>query len=827
MSAPVLGTRTLARELRAGDLRVLVAALVVAVAAMTAVGFFTDRVERSVTQRASEVLAADLVLRSNRPIAGDHLRTAGRLGLETAEVQSFPSVVLTDDGSALADIEAVGPGYPLRGRVELAGSLLGEAAPATGTPPPGEAWADLRLLARLGAEPPVRIRLGRSELTITRVLAHRPDRSFSFVDLAPTLMISLDAVPATGLIQPGSRVSYRQLYAGEPGEVEALRDALAPRLGVSERLRGLEDAGPEIRGAVERARRFLGLAALVGSLLAATAVALTARRYALRQSDTVALMKCVGVSQGYVLGLYLTQLALLATAGGLAGAGAGFLAQFGLAAVLADLSGGPLPPAGAAPVLAGLALSFVILSGFALPAVIRLKDVPPLRVLRHEASPPAPSALLVYGAAALALGAILWWQARDPGLAGWMLAGMAGTALVLAAGAGGLVWLATRVRGSAGVAWRYAIAGIARRAGGSVLQVTAFGLGLTVLLLLTLVRGDLLAGWRASLPADAPNRFLINIQPAELPGVEAFLADEIGPATLAPMVRARLTAVNGTPVEQLEVPDAGGRRFLNREANLSWATRLQPDNHIVAGRWWTDPPVPGEVSVEQGFAAELGLAPGDTLRFDVAGESFEARITGLRSVQWDSFRPNFFMVFSPGTLENFPRTHIGAVHVPEGREARMLELVRRYPSVTIIDIDTALEQVRRVMDQASAAVEYVFLFVMAAGVVVLLALVETGRDERRFESALLRALGARRGQLTLAAVIEFALLGLLAGVLAAAGAMTVGVLMAERVFELTYRPDPLLWLAGPAAGMAVTVVTGLFATRKVGRQPPMAVLGRY
>jgi putative ABC transport system permease protein len=818
-----LGARSVLRDLRSGELRILLAAVVLAVTATSAVGFFTDRVGRAVVQRSGEVLAADLVVRSNRPIPESYAAQAATEGLETAAATSFPSVVLAGEASALADIEAVSEGYPLRGRLRIADEPYGPAAEVRAVPPPGTAWADARLLARLDARPGVELEVGETRLVVTKVLEFRPDQGARFVDLAPTLLINRADVERTGLVGPGSRVSYRQLFAGDPDRVERLKDRLGPQLGVSERLQDVRSAGPQIQSALTRAERFLGLAALVGTLLSAVAVGMAGRRYALRQIDAVALMKCIGVSRRYVLWVNLSQLLTIGLLAGLLGVALGYVAQGGLAALLAGLAG-DLPSPGPATILTGLGLALVILAGFALPTLLRLRDVPPMRVLRRDVGPPPAPALLVYGLAIAAFLLLLYAQANDPTLAAWVAGGAAGTALVLAAAGLLLVWLATRVRSSAGASWRYAVAGIARRGGESVLQVAAFGLGIMVLLLLTVIRGDLMSEWRATVPEDAPNRFLINIQPDEAKSVEAFLERKLGQVELVPLVRARITDINGVPLAQLEFPDDRGRRLVDREGNLSWADELQEDNALVAGDWWGDAPEPGLVSVELDFAEDAGIELGDELAFDVAGERFTARVTSLRTVRWDSFNTNFFMVFSPGTLDPYPHTFIASIHVDEGDRGLTLDLVRQYPSVTVIDIDAALGQVRSVMDQAALAVQYVFVFALLAGVVVLLAVVESGREERLFESAVLRTLGARRSQVFGAAAIEFTLIGLLAGVLAAAGANILGVLLASRVFDLSVGFNPWVWLIGIVAGVVIVGVTGLVATRRVVNHPPVEVL---
>jgi putative ABC transport system permease protein len=823
VSGARFGLAQVGRELKSGEVRVLAAALALAVAAMTAVGFFTDRVGQGVQARSAEVLAADLVLRSNRPIPEAREALAAEVGLATARTASFPSVVLAGEDSALADIEGVTPGYPLRGRLRISRSFDADSEIAEGVPGPGEAWADPRLLARLGVGVGTTVQLGRLELQVTRLLDYRPDQGFSFAELAPTLLINHEDVAASGLVAPGSRVSYRLLLAGEPGALAAFRNRV--ELGVGERLRGIEDAQPEIGNAIERAGRFIGLSSLVSALIAAVAVAMAARRFASRRMDMVALMKCVGAPRRFVLSAMLTQLLVVGLAASLLGTALGWVAQEGLVRILADLIGQRLPPPTLAPAVGGLVLAGIVLAGFALVPIVELCRTPPGRVLRRDLLPPAAGPLLLYGAAIAGGVALLAWQVRDASLAGWLSLGTAAVVLLLASGGWALVQLAARLR-AGGAAWRYGLANVARRGRDSIIQVGAFGIGLMVLLLLTLVRSGLLDQWRATLPDDAPNRFLINIQPHEADGVREFLAERFGGGELVPLIRARITAINGRPVAEIEFSSPRAQSFIDRESNLSWAREPAPDNRIVAGRWW---PVgdESEVSVEVDFARDLGLKLGDRLEFDIAGERLDVKVTSLREVQWDSFNPNFFMVFPPGRMEGYPLTYISSMHVDRARRGDVLELVRSYPSVTVIDIEAAIQQVRDVMDQASLAVQYVFLFALGAGILVMLAVVQSTREERLYESAMLRTFGARKRVVLAGVAVEFAALGMISGILAAAGATGVAWLLARRVFRLEFAADPSVWVAGLLAGLVLVGATGVLATRTVVTHPPVNVLRGY
>lgn len=821
-----LALLALLRDGKSGELRVLMLALLVAVSALTAVGFFTSRVSLAVDQQAGEVLAADLRLQSRAPLEREYFDLAKAAGLATAEVSTFPSVVLKGDDSALTAIRAVSPRYPLRGRLKVAEVPFGPAHEVTTLPGPGEAWLEPRLFGQLDARVGDRVRVGQTELTIAKVLDYRPDQGSQFVDLAPTLLMRLEDVPATKLTQEGSRINYAALFAGATPAVAQFKEQLTARKRPGQRIVDVEEASPQIRSAVDRAGRFLNLAALVTILLAAIAVAIAARRYVARHLDTVALMKSMGASQRLVLAISVLQLLAIAIVAGVGGALIGYAAQEGIAFLLRDLVRGELPRPALSAGWLGLMTSIFILIGFALPPLLQLRKVPPARVLRHNLEPPPLRYAVVYGTAIAALAALLYWLVRDPKLLGYVAVATLATFVVLIAAGWVLVKSLGTLRGSVGISWRYGMANIARRGRDSVIQIVAFGLGLMVLLLLAVVRNDLMHQWRASLPENAPNHFMINIRPDQTAAIGEFFAKRaVPPPELVPMIRARLTQINGTPVAQLKISSERGRDFLEREANLTWAQAMQKDNKLVAGEWWRPDDGGGpRVSVEIELARSLGLNIGDKLTYDIAGEIVDAKVTSFRDVQWDSFRPNFFMVFSPGTLDDTTGTYITSVHIAREQRGILLEFTRQFPEVTAIDLDAILTQVRGVMDKASLAVQYVFAFTLLAGITVLLAAIQSTRDERRYESAMLRTLGASRRVVLQGVAAEFTTLGLLSGTLAAVGATAAGYFLATRLFNLDYTFSFAVWGIGLAAGALLVGISGTLATRSVVNHPPVATL---
>ena len=820
-----LAWRLLLRDWKSGELTVLSIALVIAVTSLTAVAFLTDRVGHAVELRAAESLAGDLRLGSSQPLAEHYIEIAEQSGLQTASMTTMPSVVFENENSTLSAIRAVSDAYPLRGRLKTAEKLLAPAVETGEIPARGEAWATTRLLARLGADTGSIVNVGKTSFEITRVLDFRPDQGWQFVDLAPTLLINMDDLESTALIQPGSRVSYRMLFAGSRDNIVSFKPVLEAQLAAGEQLSDIEDTNPQIRSAMDRSGRFLNLASLVSVLLAAVAVAMAARRYAIRHRDRIALLKCLGSQQAFILRLNLLQLVMLTAIGATVGIALGYLSQEVLAWIARDLIAQELPPPGASPVVLGLMTALFILCGFALPDLIQMSKTPVLRVLRHDIEPPPIRYGISYLAGMLAVLALLQWIIRDIGLVLGIGAGAAATFVVLGIAGWLLVKATARVRGVAGVAWRYGLANLSRRGRESVVQVVAFGLGLMVLMLLTLVRNDLMDTWRDSLPLDSPNQFLINIQPHEVPQMQQFLAEhDMEVPRFVPMVRARMTAINGRDVNQITFEDPQGERWAKRESNLSFSDEMQIGNQLTEGDWWQAGTTNHEVSVEVDFGQELGVKMGDEISFDIAGEPVKATVTSFRTVEWDTFRPNFFMVFSTATLEGYPASYITALYAKDEDSTKLIELMREFPSVTIIDLEASLAQVRDVMDKASLAVQTVFLFTIFAGLAVLWAAVQSSLDERSFESAILRTLGASRGRVLSGVVIEFMAIGLLAGLLASTGASLAAWHLAVNVYELEYHFSSVLWLAGPLLGIIFVGLSGLIATWRVVTHSPVSVL---
>ncbi|MGF6391944.1 ABC transporter permease [Pseudomonas plecoglossicida] len=821
-----LALRQLLRDIRASEVRVLFFALLVAVAASTAIGYFGARLNGAMQLRASEFLGADLVLQGSAPARAEQIEAGEALGLRHAQVVEFTSVVGGVSAIQLSSIKATDHAYPLRGQVRSAAAPYAEESPGGG-PAAGEAWVEPRLLAALGLKVGDSIDVGMKTLRLSRVLTYEPDRANNFYSLTPRVMMNLADLQATGVIQPGSRVSYRDLWRGDTQALAQYRQGLTKGLAANQRLLDTRDGNRQVGGALGKAERYLNMASLVAVLLAGVAVALSASRYAARRLDASALLRCLGLSRHQALGLYCLQLAMLGLAAALAGAVLGWLAQLGLFRLLQGLLPNEVPSAGIVPALAGIATGLVALAGFALPPIAALGKVPPLRVLRRDLLPVPASSWLVYGAALFALGLIMWRLSLDLLLTFALLGGGLLAALLL----GGLLLLGLRsmrrLLAGAPLTWRLGLGQLLRHPMAGAGQALAFGLILLAMALVALLRVELLDTWQAQLPKDAPNHFALNILPDDRDTFAQRLHEvNAASAPLYPVTPGRLIQINGQPVRQLVSKDTAGERAVQRDLSLTWAADLPAGNSLTAGQWWQAPPpaeqIPG-VSVEAELATSLKLQLGDLLTFDIGGDQRQARVSSLRSVHWDSFQPNFYMIFQPGTLQGLPTTYLTSFYLAPGHDLDVIALSRSFPAVTILQVDALLEQLRSILAQVTLAVEYVLLFVLAAGLAVLFAGLQATLDERVRQGALLRALGAARPLLVMARRIEFGLLGAVSGALAAIGCELITLVLYRYAFDLQWSPHPWL-LVLPVVGALLVGGAGVLGTQRALNASPLAVL---
>lgn len=818
MSTLRLMLRMLARDLRAGELTVVFVALVLAVAALTSVGFLADRVRHAVEREAHQLLGGDLLLSADHPWPDTWREAVRQHGLRLAESALLLSMVGNPEGAGnvqLAEIKAISAGYPLRGALQVEGDGKIGAGGTAPLPRAGTAWPDERLAGMLALTPDAQLRVGALTATVSGILVLDPERGINPFAIAPRLILNLEDLASTGLIQPGSRITWRLHVAGEEQAVYAFRQWAQARLGRGERLEALDNARPEVRVIIERAERFLRLAALLTVVLATIAVGMAARHFSERHLDACAVMRVFGTSERQILLIYGGEFVLLGALATLLGGLCGLLAQEALHGMFAGLLAERLPAPGVLPWLQGIAVTAVLVVGFVVPPLLRLKSVPAMRVLRREWREVEPLSVASYLAGAACLATLIFWMAGEARLAGVVLGGfVAALALYALLGKILLGLIVRLVMRFISGGWRIGVASLRRHGHAAWVQVMALALGLTTLWLLSLVKTDLLAAWQTKLPPDAPNRFLINIQPEQREAVTEFLARAgLAVPRLEPMVRGRLVAVNGRAIGPQDFADERARRLVEREFNLTQRDDLPAGNAIVAGRWFSAGAAM-QFSVEQGLADTLGLRLKDELTFEVAGQRMSGPVSSLRKLDWDSMRVNFFVVAPLGALDHQPTSYITSFHLPQGREALIRELVRTFPNITVIDVAALVKQLQQTVGQVIDAVQLVFLFALFAGLAVLYAAIEASSDARSHELAVMRALGGRGRQLRQSVLAEFAVQGGVAGLLAGAGATAIGTVLARQVFRLDYLPGVGPLLIGCVAGLVGITVFGMIASRR-------------
>lgn len=846
-----LAMRSLKRDLRAADVRALFIALVLAVAASTMIAFFLDRLERGLERQAGQMLGGDLVLEQRDPFSDELRANLEDAGFTLSDQVDLVSMISRGDQFQPASLKAVDDVYPHYG-VSHVDFGNGTEQIASG-PPPGEAWADPRLVQLIEIELGDRVQVGQTELTVTGIIEREADQSGGFGNFNPRLMLNTADLEATGLVQQGSRVEFEILAAGSPAALDQVQGLLAELRRDGVEVRDVRVDRPQLGNALERAESYLGLAGLAAVLLAGVAVAMSTRRYVERHLDTAALLRCFGASQRQLVTIFSLQLLGLALVAAVIGALLGLVGQAILLWLLVSFLPMTLPPPGLMPLGLGVFTALAVLVGFAGPTLLRIKQVSALKVLRRELDPLPPSAWLVVGVASTVFGGLLWLYSGSLPLA---IALLIGGALLL-----GLLWLISafllstllkgvqRLSGSSEWSQALRLGGrqLARRRQAGLGQLLAFSVTFFAMAMIVLVRGDLLSTWQDQLPDNTPNYFAINIQPSERDPFEAAISPRVETqSTLYPMVRGRVMAINGQSPRDAVPPDARGDNSLRRELNLTWQADLPEGNAVVAGEWFSAAEVAGNsepgqgwmsaveatpqaapvpISMEDGLASRLGLGVGDEMTFSVGSDEIVTQITSLRSLNWDSFQPNFFVIFPPGVLEQFGHSYITAFHLPEAEEGLIRELITDFPGVSLLNVDAILGQVRDVLTQVTRAVELVLALVLLAGISVLYAALTASRPVRAHESGLLRVFGAGTRMISRVQGAEYALLGFASGLMGAVLAELATGALYIYWLDLTPRFHLGLWLLLPLGGALMIGVIGHALSRGLRRQAPAASLG--
>jgi putative ABC transport system permease protein len=829
-----LGWRTLLRDLRAGELRLLIVAVTLAVAALTAVGFFADRLKGGLQRDARQLLGGDAVIASDNPAPLAFIERARALGLLQVQTLGFPTMARASDvqggQTKLVALKVVEPGYPLRGNLRVSDAPGAPEGVTRDVPAAGQAWVEAPLLDALNLRMNDTVLLGDSALRVTRIINNEPDRGAGFMNFAPRVMINQADVVATGLIQPASRLSYRMAVAGDEQAVQAFVDwsqaQILARTVRGLRVEALQGGRPELSSTLERAEKFLNLVALLAALLSAVAVALAARGVAASHLDDCAMLRVLGLSQRSIAGAYSFEFVMAGFLASVAGVALGFLVHYGFVALLVGLVDADLPAPGAWPALFGLGMGLTLLLAFGLPPVLQLARVPPLRVIRRDLGGLKPASLVVLGLGVAGFSALLLAASSDLKLGLIAVGGFAVATLLFA----GLSWMAVRLLrrvvndSTAPTALVLATRQISARPAFAVVQVSSLAVGLLALVLLVLLRTDLISSWRQASSADAPNRFVINVMPEQGPAFRQGLIDAgVAQFDWFPMIRGRLVSINAREVNPDDYTDERARRLVDREFNLSHSAVLPGQNQVVGGRWQENEA--GAISIEEGIAKTLGLALGDELTFEVAGVQMTSKITSLRKVDWGSMRANFFAMYPVQQLDTLAATYLSAFKAP-ATAGFDNNLVRKFPNITLVDLSSTIAQIQRVLDQVIGAVEFLFGFTLAAGLVVLFAAVTATREERAREFAIMRAVGARASLLRQVQRIELIGVGLLAGFLASVVASVVGWALARFVFEFSWTVSLWVPLLGALAGAVLALAAGWWGLREVLNRPVVQTLRR-
>ena len=824
MSRFNLALRLLWRDSRSGELTILILALIIAVTSSTTIALFSDRLQRTMTNQTAEFLAADLVISSPTPVSSEWLAKATQLNLAQARTAEFSSVLIEHEELLLAGIKAVSAAYPLRGFLKTTTDDYSTETITHNGPAQGTAWLEKRIFSALKLKVGDPLTVGEKQLTITHIITYEPDKKGDFYSFSPRVMINEADLQATGIVQPGSHVHYFFQFSGDAKALTEFKQWLKPQLNPSQRIMDIHEDRPELGSALNRAERYLGLSSTLVILISGVAIAMATRRYTERHFNATALLRCLGCKQNEILWLYSSQFVVLGLFASAVGCLLGWFAQEALFYLLKDLLPQHVASPGLLAVFFGFIIGMAVLLGFALPPLLRLKQVSPLRVLRRELEPMPSSGWLIYGLSIGIIGLLIWKYTDDLKMTASILGIGLMTLLVLGLLVYGLLNLASRALPAMSLTWRFGLQGLLRNSRASVSQILAFSITLVAMVLSFTVRTDLIDNWQKQLPDNAPNHFALNIFPDQQAAFKQELQQQhINGSQFFPVVKGRLVEINNTPVQQIVSKDTQGDNATHRELSLTWTKELPEENKLVAGNWWTTQQA-GLVSVEQKLADSLKIKLGDNLLFTVGSQQIKATVTSIRALRWDTMKPNFYMIFSPGTLDAYPSTFITSFYLPETQKNVLNTLVKKYPGTTILEVDLILQQFKTILTQLTQAINYLLYFALMAGFTVLFAAVYATLDNRIYEGALMRTLGANRSLLRKTHIIEFATLGLISGLLAVVISEAIMYALYTQVMAMEYHPSFYLWAIIPLTGALFVGMAGCWGVRQVLNKSPLRVL---
>jgi putative ABC transport system permease protein len=819
-----LALRLLYRDGRSGELTILVLALIIAVTSSTAIALFTDRLQQTMGRQAADFLAADLVISSSSPIPKNWHKKAKTLQLKQSSTTEFSSVLMENQSLLLAGIKAVTALYPLRGQLKITASDLANPEQTNQGPTSSEAWIEPRILSALKLQIGDILTIGEQPLKVTRLITYEPDKGGDLYSLQPRVMINHADLESTHVIQPGSHIHYSFQFVGSERNLVEFKRWVKPKLNPSQRILDIYEERPRLGSALSRAERYLGLSSIIVVLIAGIAIAMATRRYGERHFNATALLRCLGCKQSKIIRLYALQFLVLGGSASLLGCLFGWFAQEGLFQLLRDLLPTSIASASAFSLLFGFATGMVILIGFALPPLLQLKKVSPLRLLRHDLDPLPSSGWLIYGLALSVIGLLAWYYTDDL----VMTLIVIGVGLLTASIMAGIVWLLIKLSsksfGQLDIGWRFGLQSLSRQPVKTISQILAFTVTLAAMILSFSVRNDLLDDWRAQLPESAPNHFAINIFNKDKTSFKKQLDEQqVVSSDFFPITRGRLVEINGVKVQKIVSKESTGARATQRQLSLTTSATPPDGNQIVAGKWWLSSGK-NVVSIEQKLSQSLKVGIGDELTFTIGSEQIKATVSNVRSVNWDTMKPNFYFIFPPSTLDQFPQTYLTSFYLPPEKKRVLNHLVEQFPSITLLDVETLLNQFKMILSQLTAAINYLLYFALAAGFTVLFAAVYATLDDRIHNSALMRTLGAKRHLIRKVQLIEFTLLGFISGLLATVIAELILSLLYNQLFSMPHQANLALLLLTPLAGGLFVGLAGYIGIRHVMEMPPASIL---
>lgn len=813
------------REFKNGELNLLAIALVIAVTSMSSVALITDRVSTTLLQQAGDLIAADTIVSSAEPIPSHWFDEANKKNIKHASTVQFPSVVLSGDSSQLVSIKAVTKGYPLRGELKTDIKPYSNGTVTNIIPAVGEAWVDSRLYNALQLSIGRMIEVGASKLKVTRIISFEPDFGGNLFSASPRLLMNMKNIEATGLIVAGSRVNYKALFAAQSPSLKTFTAWLKTQLRPSDSRQGIKDARPELKKALDRADRFFGLSALIAVMLAAIAIALAASRYARRHQNSSAIMRTYGASQNTILGIFIIQLGLLGFIASTIGLVTGYFVHEMIINYFTQFINRDLPEANLLTLLPAYSAGVLLILCFSLPALFRLKNSSPVQVMQSRVITGTSRDAILYLPALLIMTLLIIWQARDIELAMIYVSGIVATVLILAVATLILLALANQFKSRLSVSWRLGLTYLTRRKLNSMIESSGFGIGMMVIIILVLIRTDLIDDWLVSLPADTPNQFLINVQPHQLEELKlVFKNTSREQPTFYPMVRARLTQINNKAVKAEHYDDPRTKRLAARLFNLTWSNRLPAENEIIKGQWWDNTQNTKQFSFDENLAQKLGIKLGDEVTYYISGASITAAVTSLRKINWDSFKPNFFVISPEKTLQDFPATYISSFYLDKNNKDFLTQLVRQFPNITVIDVQSMISQVRNIMDKVILVIEAVFMFTLVAGILVMIATMQSTHDERIRDNAIMKTLGASKSQLRKILFTEFFLIGAISSLIATLAANLVSYAIATNLMNMQYQIHLNTVTASLVIGTVLITSTGLMAFWRYHKMTPMWTL---